>query len=97
VKNQFGSFRLLFAASSVIYKSYRQALTPVDNLQRPLRLPIFDKTRLVAFHENVRQRNYTNWFLPVRENESAHDLDSLHTVVNTIVTKRSPQTDDGKL
>jgi hypothetical protein len=45
----------------------------------------------------VRQRNYTNWFLPHRENESAHDLDSLHAVMKTIVTKCLWQTDDAKL
>jgi hypothetical protein len=45
----------------------------------------------------VRQRNYTNWFLPHRENESAHDLDSLHTVMKTIVIQCLRQTDDAKL
>ncbi len=96
-ENLFGLFILLFSASSVYYKSYRQVLTPVNNLQRLLRLAIFDKTRLVAFHKKVRQINYTNWFLPDRENESAHDLDSLRAVTKMIVTKRMPQTDDTKL
>jgi hypothetical protein len=64
---------------------------------RYLKLPIFDKTRLDAFHKKVRQRNYTNWFLPLIENESAHDLDSLRTIMKMIVTKRLPQTDDAKL
>jgi GDP-mannose 4,6 dehydratase len=47
--------RCLFSASGVIYKSYRQVLTPVpvNNLKRLLRLPIFDKTRLVAFHKTM--------------------------------------------
>jgi hypothetical protein len=70
-------FRLSFSASSVFYKSYRQVLTLIDNLQHHLRLPIFDKTRLVALNKKAKQRNYTNWFLPDRDNESAHDLDSL--------------------
>jgi hypothetical protein len=43
------------------------------------------------------QRNYTNWFLPVRENESVHDLDSLHAITKIIISKRLPQTDDAKL
>jgi hypothetical protein len=45
VKNPFGLFRR-FSASSVIYKSHRQVLTPIDNFQYLLRLPIFDKTKL---------------------------------------------------
>ncbi len=71
--------------------------TPVDNLQRLLRLPIFDKTILVAFLKTMSQRNYTNRFLPVRENKSARDLDSLHPITKTLVTKHLPQTDDVKL
>jgi hypothetical protein len=59
VKNLFGLFRLLISASRVYYESYRQVLTPVNNLQCLLRLPIFNKTRLVSFYKNVRQRNYT--------------------------------------
>jgi hypothetical protein len=92
VKNLFGLFRCLFSASSVIYKSYRQILTPVDNLQHLLRLPIFDKTRLVAFHKTTTHRNYTNWFLPVSEKRvlMTGDLDSLHAVLKTIVAKRTP-------
>jgi hypothetical protein len=38
-----------------------------------------------------------NWFLQVRENESAHDLDSLHATMKMIVTKRSPNPNDTKL
>ena len=97
VKNVFGLFSLLFSASSVYYKSYRQVLTPIDNLQCLLRLPTYDKTRLVAFHKKVGQRNYTNWHLPDKENESAHDLDSFRVIMKTIITKRSLQTDDAKL
>jgi hypothetical protein len=96
VKNPLALFRLLFSASSVYYRPYRQVLTPVYNLQRLFRLPIFDETRLVAFRKTVRQRNYTNWFLPVGQNESAHDLDSLHAIVKTIITKRLPKSDDAK-
>jgi hypothetical protein len=94
MKNLFGFTSLLFSASSVYCKSYRHVLTPVDNLQRLLRLPIFDKTRLVAIHKMVRQRKYTNWFLTDKEKESAHDLDSLCAVIKMIVTKHSQQTDN---
>ena len=67
---------------------------PIDNLQRLLGLPIFEKTRLVAFHKKARQRNYNNCFLPDRETESAHDLDSLQAIMIAIITKCSPQTDN---
>jgi hypothetical protein len=97
VINPFGLFSLLFSASSVIYKSYRQVQTPVDNLQRCLSLPIFDKTALVAFHKTMTQRYYSNRFLPIRENKSAQNLDSLHGIMKTLLTKHLPQTDDAKL
>jgi hypothetical protein len=80
-----------------MYKSYRQVLTVIDNLKCLLRLPIFDKTRLVAFHKTLTQRNYTNWFLPVRENKSAHDLDSLHVIEKMIIAECTPLDDDAKL
>jgi hypothetical protein len=35
----------------VIYKSYRQVLTPVDNSQFLLKLAILDKLRLATFHK----------------------------------------------
>jgi hypothetical protein len=90
VKNPFGLFMFLFSVSSVIYKSYRQVLTPVNNSQHLLRPPIFNKTRLVAFHKTLTQRNYTNWFLLFRENESAHDIDTLHIAVKMIVADHTP-------
>jgi hypothetical protein len=43
----------IFSFKSVYYKSYRQVQTPVNNLQRLLMLPIFNKTKLVAFHFKV--------------------------------------------
>ncbi len=97
MKNLLALFRLVFSASIVYYKSYRQVLTPINNLQCLLRLPIFNKTRLVAFHKTVGQRNYTNWFLLVRESESAHDLDLLHAIIKMSITKCSLQTDISKL
>jgi hypothetical protein len=72
-------------------------LTLINNLQCLLRLPIFNNTRLVAFHLTLTQRNYTNWFLPVRENESAHDLDSLHIIVKMIAAESTLLDDDTKL
>ncbi len=96
MNNPLALFRLLFSASSVYYKPYRQVLTPVHNLQRLSGLPIFDETRLVAFRKTVRLRNYTNWFLPVGQNESDHDLDSLRAIVKMIITKHLPKSDDAK-
>jgi hypothetical protein len=50
---------------SVIYKSNRQVLIKLNNLQLLLRLPILDKFRLVTFHLQATQRNYNNWFILV--------------------------------
>jgi hypothetical protein len=38
-----------------------------------------------------------NCFLPVRENESSHGLDSLCAIVKMIIAKRLPKPDDAKL
>ncbi len=97
VKNLLGLLSLLFSAFRVIYKSCRQALTHINNLQCLLSLRIFDNATLVAFHKKIKQRNYINWFLPLRENESGHDLNSLHAEMKMIVAKHSPLTDNAKL
>jgi hypothetical protein len=60
VKNLFGLFQMLYFQLSVIYTSYRQVLTPVNNLLLLLRLSILDKLRLVTFHLQATQRNYSN-------------------------------------
>ncbi len=81
--NPFGLFILLFSASIVIYMSYRQVLTPIKNLQRLLRLPIFDKTQTGVYQlEKTRVLN---------------DLYSVYAVVKMFVTKRSPKSDDAML
>jgi hypothetical protein len=49
----------------LLYKSYRQVLTLIDNLQHLLRLPIFEKTGLVTFHLKCNKENY--FFLLERE------------------------------
>jgi hypothetical protein len=87
VKNLFGLFWVLYFRL-VLFTSHKQVLTPIDNLQRLLSLPIFDKPRLVTFYKTAAQRNYTNWFLPLKENESAHDLDSLCAIVKMIVAEQ---------
>jgi hypothetical protein len=50
VKNPFGLSSDTFQLS-IIYKSYRQVLTPVNNSQLLLKLEILDKLRLVTFHK----------------------------------------------
>jgi len=61
LKNQFDLSAFYFQILECIYyESYRQVLTPVDNLQCLLRLPIFEKTRLVAFHLQRDKENYHN-------------------------------------
>jgi len=43
VKNTFGIVQINVFQLSVIYKSYREVLTPVNNSQLLLKLPITDK------------------------------------------------------
>jgi len=86
MKNPFGLFWVLYFRL-LLFTSHKQVPTPIDNLQRLLSLPIFDKSRL---YKTAAQRNYTNWFLPLRENESAHDLDSLCAIVKMIVAEQVP-------
>jgi len=69
----------------VIYMSYK-VLTPVNNFQLLLKLPILDKFRLATLHLQATQRNYNNWF---RRNKSSHDLDSWGVIVKTIIAKRA--------
>jgi hypothetical protein len=51
VKNPFGLPSDTLFQLSVIYKLYRQVLTPVNNSQLLLKLKILDKLRLVTFHK----------------------------------------------
>jgi hypothetical protein len=51
VKNPFGLFSDTSFQLSVIYKSYRQVLTPINNSQFLLKLEILGKLRLVTFHK----------------------------------------------
>jgi hypothetical protein len=43
--------QILYFRLQVIYKSYRQVLTPVNNSQHLLKLENLDKLRLVTFHQ----------------------------------------------
>jgi hypothetical protein len=90
----YQSFKFSFL--SLFYKSYRQVLTSIDNLQRLLRLPIFNKTRLVTFHLKCNKETILAGFYQMEKSVSAHDLDSLLTITNKIIAKRLLQTDDAK-
>jgi hypothetical protein len=81
VKNLFVLSASYFQLS-VYYKSYRPVLTPVDNLQRVLRLPIFNKTRLVAFHSQCNKETSITGFYQKEKSESGYDLNSLLTITN---------------
>ncbi len=65
MKFLFGLTVIYFQLLECILQVLQAVLTPVDNLKRLLRPPIFDKTRLVTF--TVQQRNCNDWFLPERE------------------------------
>ncbi len=60
-------YHFLFSASSVYCKSYRQILTPVDNLLHLLSLPIFDKTRLVAFCKRLDKETTLTGFYHIEK------------------------------
>jgi hypothetical protein len=83
-KNLFGFYKVYPPTTSVIHKSYKQVLTPVNNLQLLLRLPILDMFRLLTFHLQATQRNYKLVCTGFRRNESSHDLDSSLTVINNV-------------
>jgi len=51
VKNPFFISSDTLFQLRVIYKSYRQVLTPVNNSELLLKLDILDKLRLVTFHK----------------------------------------------
>jgi hypothetical protein len=57
VKNMFGVAPINVFQLGVIYKSYRQLLTPIYNVRLLLKLPILDKFRLAIFHTCATQRN----------------------------------------
>jgi hypothetical protein len=58
-KNMFGFSILLFTASNVIDKSYRQVLTLVNSAQLLLKLEILDKFRLVTNHKTQHKEKKT--------------------------------------
>ncbi len=56
-KNLFGVAQINVFQLGVIYKPYRQVLTPIYNFQLLLKLPIIDKFRLATFHTWTTHRN----------------------------------------
>jgi len=59
----FGFSILLFTASNVIDKSYRQVLTPANNSQHLLKLEILDKFRLVTNHKALYKENLQHYLV----------------------------------
>jgi hypothetical protein len=57
VKNPFGIVLINVFELGVIYKSYRQVLTPIHDSRLLLKLPILDKFRLATFHTSATQRH----------------------------------------
>jgi hypothetical protein len=82
VKNPFGRIPVNEFQLGVIYKSFRQVLTPIHNFQLLLKLPILDKFRLATCHKSATQRNYSSktGINQFRRNESSHYLESGCTV-----------------
>ncbi len=82
MKNSFDVVLIIVFQLGVICKSYRQVLTPINNSQLLLKLPILDKFRLATLQKSATQINYSiktgrNQF---RRNESSHDLDSSRAI-----------------
>ncbi len=74
VKNSFGLFSDDLFQLSVIYKSYRQVLTPVKKCSAPFKAV---NSRQVCtcdspFKGNTKKLQSQNWFI----NKSSHDIDS---------------------
>jgi len=69
--------QILYFKLQVIYKSYRQVLTPVNNSQLLLKLEILDKLRLVIFHKNTIQRKtqHLTGLILFRRSGSSRDLE----------------------
>ncbi len=81
VENPFDVVLINVFQLCVIYKSYRQVLTPIHNSQLLL------KPTLETFHTCATQRKYSiktgmNQF---RRNKSSHDLDSCCAILKTNV------------
>jgi hypothetical protein len=78
VKNLFGLSSDIVFLLSVIYKSHRQVLTPINNSQLLLKLEILDKLIPVKFHKTASQRkcNIITGSSQFRRNASSRDLDS---------------------
>ncbi len=57
VKSVFGKVFQIFIFFQVIYKSYRQVLTLVENSSLLLKLRIFNKSRLATLYKHSTQRN----------------------------------------
>jgi hypothetical protein len=59
VKNPFGLSSDTLFQLSVIYKSHRQVLTPINNSQLFLKLEILDKLRFVTYHKMQHKESAT--------------------------------------
>jgi hypothetical protein len=68
----------------------------MDNLKHILRLPIFNKTRLVTFHLKCNKETTLAGFYQMEKSVSAHDLDSLLAITNKIIVKHSLPINDTK-
>ncbi len=64
VKSGFGKVFQIFIFFQVIYKSYIQVLTSMENSSLFLKLRIFDKSRLATLYKMLNTKKYgtMNWF-----------------------------------
>ncbi len=82
VKNGFGLSVFYFQLLECILQVLQTSTDPVNNLQHLLRLPNFDKTRLVAFHLQYNKGNYIDLLFQKEKTLSVYDLDLLLVITN---------------
>jgi hypothetical protein len=64
----------------VIYKSYRQVLTPINNFQLLLKLEILDKLRLATIHKRQHKESVTLKLVYASSGETRVLMASIHNV-----------------
>ncbi len=91
MKNWFGLSSDTLFQLIVIYKSYRQVLTLVNNSQLLLKLEILDKLRLVTFHKWQHKESATLKLVHTSSGEMRVLMTLIHSVkMKTLVAKRMP-------
>ncbi len=88
VKYLFGlSLQILLSQLRIIYMSYRQVLTPVNNTHLLLKLEILDKLRLVTFHKRQHKESATLELVHTSSRETRVLMTLTHKMLKTLIAK----------